>query len=120
MKPRQSRISGFTLTELLTVMIVVGCIAALAMPAYTSLKAQSQGQRCSANLHLIESAKDSFIKDNPGQTLTSTSQLLPYLKYGMPTCPSGGTYSNVLDPYTRTSCSADNGTNDGLHDYGAP
>jgi prepilin-type N-terminal cleavage/methylation domain-containing protein len=120
MKKPITGIAGFTLTELLVTLVIAVCLGALAIPAYSQLKAISQGQRCNGNLLLIEAAKDSFVKDNPGQALTSTSQLLPYLKYGMPTCPAGGTYSNVTDPYTRTACSADNGVVDGLHDYGTP
>jgi hypothetical protein len=90
------------------------------MPSFSRMRSTSQGQRCCANILLIEAAKDAFVRDNPGVTLTANSQLAPYLKYGFPTCPSGGAYSNILNAYQRTSCSADNGTIDGLHDYGRP
>lgn len=112
--------AGFTLVELLVILVLTGCIAALAMPAFSAIRAQSRAQRCSANIQLIEAAKDAYIKDKPGQALNSQSQLLPYLKYGMPSCPSGGTYNNVLNAYARTSCSADTTGIDGMHDYGAP
>jgi hypothetical protein len=75
----------------------------------------ANGHDCSKNLALIEAAKDEFTRDNPGVPLTSDAQLAKYLKYGIPKCPSGGTYAHVVDLGQTTSCSL--GTNPGRTNY---
>lgn len=112
---------AFTLLELLVVISLIAVLTALAVPGFRRYLESSRGQRCSANILLLETAKDSFIADHPGQAITSPNDLGSYLKYGMPVCPSGGSYSNIMDRYVRVSCSAKIGsTPNGLHDYGQP
>ena len=112
---------GFTLLELLIVVALIAILTALAVPGFRRYLESSRGQRCSANILLLENAKDAFVIDNPGQAVPSNAALLPYLKFGMPKCPSGGTYSKITDRYSRVSCSAKVGsTLNGLHDYGQP
>ena len=114
-------VHAFTLLELLVVVALIALLTALAVPGYRRYLESSRGQRCSANILLLETAKDSFIADHPGQPIASASDLTPYLKYGMPVCPSGGSYSNITDRYARVTCSAKIGsTPNGLHDYGQP
>lgn len=118
---KNSSTQGFTLLELLVVVALIALLTALAVPGYRRYLESSRGQRCSANILLLEMAKDSFIVDHPGQPIGSTADLLPYLKYGLPVCPSGGTYSQMTDRYSRVRCSAKVGTElNGLHDYGQP
>lgn len=112
---------GFTLLELLIVVALIAILTALAVPGFRRYLESSRGQRCAANIALLETAKDSFIADHPGQPIVSANDLSPYLKYGLPVCPSGGTYSEITDRYSRVSCSAKVGnTLNGLHDYGQP
>jgi prepilin-type N-terminal cleavage/methylation domain-containing protein len=114
------RLQAFTLIEVLVVVSIIAIAGAVAMPSYARIMTTSQGTRCCANILQIESAKDQFIADHPGQAIASPNDLMPYLKYGMPACPSGGAYSNVTNRYGRVSCSLDDGVIDGLHDYGRP
>src|SRR5271165_2371257 len=81
--------------------IILGVVSMGARQALDS----ANGHDCSKNLALIEAAKDEFTRDNPGVPLTSLSQLAKYLKYGIPTCPSGGTYDHVLDLTQKVTCS---------------
>jgi len=112
---------AFTLLELLVVVALIALLTALAVPGYRRYLESSRGQRCSANILLLETAKDSFVADHPGQAIASPDDLVPYLKYGLPGCPSGGSYSNITDRYARVTCSAKvGGTLNGLHDYGKP
>ena len=85
--------------------IILGVVTMGARQALDS----ANGHDCSKNLALIEAAKDEFTRDNPGVPLTSEAQLAKYLKYGIPTCPSGGTYAHFLDFSQITTCSL--GTN---------
>jgi len=117
----KEKLDAFTLLELLIVVTLIAILTALAVPGFRRYLESSRGQRCSANILLLETAKDSFIADHPGQPIGSADDLSLYLKYGLPVCPSGGTYSQITDRYSRVSCSAKVGnTLNGLHDYGQP
>lgn len=87
--------------------IITGIVAVGARQALDSANARD----CSKNLALIEAAKDEYTRDNPGVPLTNESQLAKYLKYGLPSCPSGGIYDHVLDLNQKTTCSLGANTN---------
>ena len=95
---------GWGLFEILLAIVLSAIITGVvAMGARQALDS-ANGHDCSKNLALIEAAKDEFTRDNPGVPLTSESQLAKYLKYGIPACPSGGTYDHVLDLTQKTTC----------------
>lgn len=96
---------AFTLLELMIVVSVLGILVGLAMPEVRGALRDARGMQCAANLRLIEGAKDAFVADAPGVALTNLSQLAPYLKYGVPSCPAGGTYDNALNLYAACRCS---------------
>jgi hypothetical protein len=96
-----------TLLAIAVSAIVTGVVAMGARQALDN----ANGRDCSKNLALIEAAKDEFTRDNPGVPLTSESQLAKYLKYGIPTCPSGGKYAHILDLTQSTTCSLGASTN---------
>jgi type II secretory pathway pseudopilin PulG len=109
--PKRNRNRGWGLFEILLAIalsaIITGVVAMGARQALDSANARD----CSKNLALIEAAKDEFTRDNPGVPLTSQSQLAKYLKYGVPTCPSGGIYDHVLDLTQKTTCTLGANTN---------
>jgi type II secretory pathway pseudopilin PulG len=106
MRPlRQSRDRGWGLFEILLAIVLSAIISGVvAMGARQALDS-ANARDCSKNLALIEAAKDEFSRDNPGVPLTSESQLASYFKYGLPACPSGGTYAHVMDLTRKTTCS---------------
>jgi len=106
MRPlRQSRDQGWGLFEILLAVVLTAIISGVvAMGARQALDS-ANARDCSKNLALIEAAKEEFSRDNPGVPLTSESQLAKYLKYGIPTCPSGGTYAHVIDLTQKATCS---------------
>ncbi len=96
---------GWGLFEtLLAIALSAIILSVVAMGARQALD-NANGHDCSKNLALIEAAKDEFTRDNPGTPLTSEAQLAIYLKYGIPACPSGGTYAHVTDLSQKTICS---------------
>ncbi|MEY5025874.1 MAG: hypothetical protein RLZZ244_1402 [Verrucomicrobiota bacterium] len=129
---------GFTLIELVTVIVLLGLLSGLAVPSFLQTLAKSRGKQCGSYLLMIEHAKDSFWIDHPGQEILSEEQLVPYItavfydptdptKRVLPRCPEGGSYSNQLDRTKRCACSLDTlvGTppnqvsnRDGIHDSG--
>lgn len=123
--PKRGKIQrreGFTLIELVVAIALLGLLYTLAAPSLLSSFEKARGRRCGGNLLLLENAKDAFLLDHPGQTLISTEQLLPYLKNGLPRCPSGGNYLNLANGSLRCACSLKEqstaGESDGLHDAG--
>src|ERR1700693_3558996 len=111
---------AFTLLEILVVVVIGAFVAAGISVGVTQAISDSKGRQCAANLATIEGAKDEFTRDNPGVVLTSVDQLKPYLRYGLPTCPSGGTYDHVLDSNQRCACSLGTDHKAGFHNLAQP
>ena len=99
---------GFTLVEIMIVVLIIGILLAIAVPNFIKARESSRAKSCVANLKQIESAKEQWAMDNkaamnasPGTTdLYGTSA---YIR-SSPACPSGGTYT-IGDMATRPSCS---------------
>ena len=102
---------GWGLFEILVTIVLSAIITGVVVMGARQALDSANARDCSKNLALIEAAKDEFTRDNPGVPLTSESQLAKYLKYGVPVCPSGGTYDHVLDLDQKTTCSLGANTN---------
>jgi general secretion pathway protein G len=101
--------SGFSLVELLAVVLVLAALAAIAVPLYTSQRKSSQARVCLANLSSISAAlsayalrndqypTDSNLGDpyNAASPTAPTSGLVgaPEGLASMPTCPANGAYT---------------------------
>lgn len=120
MKNKYNLRAGFTLFETLAVLALCAFIAAGLCLGVTQAMSDSKGKECAANLATIEGAKDEFSRDHPGVQLTSLDQLKPYLKYGVPTCPAGGTYNNILNAGEQCTCSLGTSGKPGFHSLAQP
>jgi hypothetical protein len=117
---RKNGTAAFTLFETIAVLAICAFVAAGICLGVTQAMTDSKGRQCAANLATIEGAKDEFSRDNPGVALTSLDQLRPYLKYGVPTCPAGGTYENILNAGAQCTCSLGAGSKPGFHSLAQP
>lgn len=62
-------------------------------------------QTCTQRMWLIEEAKQKFMRDFPGRSVDTYSELLAYIPFtGFPMCPYGGEYQNSLDISKKTTC----------------
>ena len=61
--PLSSRQQGFTLLELMIVMVVIGLLAAIAIPAYTSNIKHAREAVLKEDLHVLRVAIDSYTVD---------------------------------------------------------
>jgi type IV pilus assembly protein PilA len=91
------RRKGFTLVELLVVVLILATLMAVALPLYLSSVADSAKKTCRANQQSIANAAQAWKVKNDQQTFSglTLSALNPDLG-ATPQCPSGGTYSISL------------------------
>jgi general secretion pathway protein G len=62
-QPLSSREQGFTLLELMIVMVVIGLLAAIAIPAYTTNIKHAREAVLKSDLHTLRTAIDSYTVD---------------------------------------------------------
>jgi prepilin-type N-terminal cleavage/methylation domain-containing protein len=98
---------GFTLVELMVVVVIIGVLVAIAVPVYTSVQAKAERSACHANLRTIDGMSTQW------QTMTGAEQSqvgeFKNLFTGkvVPQCPTGGVYTGV-DPTDKDRASCPN------------
>jgi prepilin-type N-terminal cleavage/methylation domain-containing protein len=90
---------SFTITELLVVIIIIGILAALALPNYLAIKEKSLNREAKASLALIRAAERIYRMEQgyyyPQSASTSNiSDINSYLKLAL---PASGPWSVSLD-----------------------
>jgi prepilin-type N-terminal cleavage/methylation domain-containing protein len=90
---------GFTLVELMVVVLIIGILVAIAIPVFNAAKANAQTKSCMANQRTIEGACQTYSASNGGSVpaagAVETSGLIGlYIKVD-PKCPAswGGGYT---------------------------
>lgn len=114
-RPGPAQRQGFTLIEMMIVVLVIGILLAIAVPSFVNARETSRAKSCAATLSQINSAKLQCMMDNklsitssavfkidgvtptvlgPNGTyqLTGVSGSTNYL-HSVPICPSSGTYA---------------------------
>ena len=64
MKIKTSRISGFTLVEIMIVVAIIGLLAAIAIPNFVRARQTSQTNACINNLRQIDAGKQQWALEN--------------------------------------------------------
>jgi MSHA pilin protein MshA len=97
---------GWTLVELIIVIIILGLIAAIAIPAYLDLTTSAKINACQAQQGAIRSAALLYCAKHSG-TLPDSLTNGMFVNATKPTCPSGGTitYTKTSDSTFTVSCS---------------
>lgn len=95
---------GFTLVELMIVIVIMGILVAVAIPVYGAVTKNAEKKTCISNMRDMKSTAATFqMQGNNGDqvTLANNAELdlaadTRYTKLftdGMPKCPSDGTYT---------------------------
>lgn len=69
---------GFTLTELMIVVVIIGILTAIAIPIYSSVSKNAKTKACEGNQRVLKGAIAAYIA-NDGNVPTGINDLAPYL-----------------------------------------
>jgi type II secretory pathway pseudopilin PulG len=100
------QVAGLSLVEMLVVVMIIAAISALITTSVMSALSQQNKRICLTNMLTIEAAKDEYVRDHPGATsIPDMPSFQPYFRFGIPRCPDGGIYNNLLSLTLPVTCS---------------
>jgi prepilin-type N-terminal cleavage/methylation domain-containing protein len=92
---RTPAVRGFTLVEIMVVVLIIGLLMAIAVQTFVPARERSRAKACIDNLKQIDTAKIQWAMDNKAsdtQTPAMTDLSPTYIQ-SVPNCPSNGTYT---------------------------
>lgn len=106
MKNRLRKNKGFTLVEIMIVVLIIGILLAIAVPNFVRARETSRTRTCIANLRQMDAGKEQYAMEArlAAGAASTWANLVPDYVKKQPVCPSGGTYTlDVIG--TDPSCS---------------
>src|SRR2546425_1023914 len=98
---------GYTVIELLVVLLIVVILMALAVPVFYSSMQDSQKRECRTNMRAIANAQREYkLKDYPNHAFAGSLATLKTKVRVDVACPTGGTYTT--DTTSMVHCSVGN------------
>lgn len=115
---RSKLMGGFTLVEIMIVVLIIGILLAIAIPNFVSARESSRAKACVGNLKQIDSASQQYAMDNKLQGTSSLPALATlcgtsgYIRV-QPTCPEGGTENVATNVSGEPYCTISDGSSHG-------
>ena len=85
---------GFTLIELMIVVVIIGILAAIAIPNFISMQARAREGSTKSNMHAVQLAAEDYSVQNDGRYAATAAEVITLL-------PSAGAgFTNPFDKST--------------------
>ncbi|MBX9689372.1 MAG: prepilin-type N-terminal cleavage/methylation domain-containing protein [Candidatus Obscuribacterales bacterium] len=95
------KIKGFTLVELLVVVVIIGILAAIALPNFIGAQKKAKAAAIKGNMRTIQIASESYATDQGGAyAANATGAFLNYLPGGSSTATAGTAGNIPQNPVT--------------------
>ena len=99
---------GFTLVEIMIVVLIIGILLAIAVPNFIRARETSRTKTCIANLRQIEAAKEQWAMENQktGADVATVAELAGATQYikAFPSCPSTATAYTIAAVNANPTC----------------
>ncbi len=121
--------AGFTLVEIMIVVLIIGILLAIAIPNFVQARESSRAKACIGNLKQLDSATQQFAMDGKKSSVYQMTNpeflaLAPTYLHTFPTCPENGVYTAgaTIASYPQCSYSGIAGAPSatGVGDYAPP
>jgi type II secretion system protein G len=87
---------GFTLIELMVVVLIIGILVAIAVPVFVNASNNAKTQSCKANLRTLDGAIQTYGADAQEEPIADLGDLVPTYIKALPTCPVDASMDYVL------------------------
>lgn len=109
-----SRHNGFTLIEVMIVVLIASIVLAVSLPMFISAMNDAKTKQCRANMLAIANSEEQYKIKSSTHTYTTTLASLVGDLPVVPVCPNGGIYTVTISNGSQTSQSGQTVPSGGL------
>lgn len=96
---------GFTLVELMVVVVILGILVAIAVPVYNATTSNAETRACQANIRTLNGTCSQYRIDKNAYPSALTDLVSNGYLTSVPTCPTAGATYTYSSSTGRTVCS---------------